>query len=126
MSDKWCTTCALRDDCVMVMKIGGCKKYAPVVDGYRPTGAIDTSKPPRGGSALDAVHYQVGDKQPIEIMQDYLTHEQFVGFLRACALKYLLRMGRKDAPAKDADKAAQYAKWLSQAMRGERIKPMED
>ena len=33
-----------------------------------------------GGNAKDAMHYQVGRIQPIELMQDVMTPEQLKGF----------------------------------------------
>lgn len=77
------------------------------------------------GTAAGASHYQVGDKQPIEIMQDVMTTEEFFGYLRGNVIKYSLRMGHKDSKAKDAQKAAQYSKWLSQALSGKTIDPRE-
>ena len=77
------------------------------------------------GSALAAKHYQQVGEQPIEIMQNKMTHEQFVGFLRGNVIKYACRMGYKDEPLKDAQKAAQYAKWLCMAVDGKKINPME-
>lgn len=70
-------------------------------------------------------HYQVASKQPIEIMQEFTSSEEFVGHLRCSAIKYLLRMGHKESAQKDADKAAVYCAWLSQALRGKKINPRE-
>ncbi len=78
----------------------------------------------KSGSAIDATHYQHGEKQPIEIMQDMLPKEQFIGFLRCNVLKYTLRLGYKGDSLKDAQKGAQYAKWLCDALEGKKIKPM--
>lgn len=77
------------------------------------------------GSALSSTHYQVGSKQPIEIMQETFPAEQFIGFLRGNVLKYTLRMGNKDASEKEAAKVVQYSKWLLQALKGETINPRE-
>lgn len=75
------------------------------------------------GTTEAAKHYQIADMQPIEIMQAYLTKEQFIGFLRGNVIKYILRMGHKDDVIKDAEKACQYAEWLVKALRDERIVP---
>ena len=75
------------------------------------------------GSALEAKHYQVGSQQPIEIMQDYMTKEQLIGFLRGNIIKYTLRLGRKDDQLKEAGKIEQYAKWLRLVIQGDRIDP---
>lgn len=77
------------------------------------------------GTAAGATHYQLGDKQPIEIMQEVMTTEEFFGYLRGNVIKYSLRMGHKDSKAKDAQKAAQYSKWLAQALAGKTIDPRE-
>ena len=77
------------------------------------------------GTAAGATHYQMGDKQPIEIMQEVMTTEEFFGYLRGNVIKYSLRMGHKDNKAKDAQKAAQYSKWLAQALGGKTIDPRE-
>lgn len=82
------------------------------------------SKP--DGTANAQKHYQVADKQPIEIMQEYLTQEQFIGLMRGQVLKYTLRFGHKDDTTKEADKIYQYAKWLRQAVRGEKINPRRE
>ena len=78
------------------------------------------------GSAKTSSHYQVGTKQPIEIMQEVMTPEEFQGFLRGNVIKYSLRLGHKDAAVKEAAKIEQYAKWLRMALEGNTIKPMED
>ena len=78
------------------------------------------------GSAKTSSHYQVGTKQPIEIMQEVMTPDEFRGFLRGNVIKYSLRLGHKDAAVKEAAKIEQYAKWLRMALEGKTIKPMED
>lgn len=66
-------------------------------------------------------HYACVAVQPIEVMQSNMTHEQFVGFLRGNIIKYTCRMGRKDDVTKEAAKIKQYATWLEQALRGEKV-----
>ena len=78
------------------------------------------------GTAAGASHYQVGDKQPIEIMQEIMTPEEFQGFCRGNVIKYSLRLGHKDAAVKEAAKIEQYSKWLRMSLEGKTIKPMED
>lgn len=75
------------------------------------------------GDALTATHYQVEGQQYIETMQRNLSPEEFQGLLRGNALKYLLRMGRKGDPLKDARKALQYNEWLVQSIEGKIIDP---
>ncbi|MEA4834979.1 MAG: DUF3310 domain-containing protein [Anaeromusa sp.] len=40
------------------------------------------------GTAIGAKHYQLTGAQPIEIMQNVMTAEEFVGFLRGNIIKY--------------------------------------
>lgn len=75
------------------------------------------------GSAATSKHYQVGSKQPIEIMQEVMSHEEFQGFLRGNVIKYALRLGHKDKAVKEAAKIEQYAKWLREALEGKTIDP---
>lgn len=76
-----------------------------------------------GGTAADATHYQTLAQQPIEIMQRLMTKEQFLGFLHGNVVKYALRCGRKDDPAKEMEKVRQYADWYVRASGGETIDP---
>lgn len=77
----------------------------------------------QSGTSKDAVHYQLLQQQPIEIMQTLFSLEEFKGFLRGNIIKYALRYGHKDDCLKEAEKIAQYAQWLAMAERGETIKP---
>lgn len=78
-----------------------------------------------GGTAADAKHYQTLVQQPIEIMQRLMTKEQFIGFCHGNVIKYALRCGHKDDPAKEMEKVRQYADWYVRAARGETIDPMK-
>jgi hypothetical protein len=73
------------------------------------------------GTTDDATHYQVSDKQPIEIMQSIMTAEQFEGYCLGNVIKYALRMNHKGQKRSDAGKCWQYTKWLVQAMDGKKI-----
>jgi hypothetical protein len=77
----------------------------------------------KDGTAKGATHYQAADVQPIEIMQMYLTSEEFIGFLKGNIIKYVLRCGKKDDPTEEIAKAMQYAKWLFIAQTGGKIDP---
>jgi len=77
------------------------------------------------GSAASSTHYQKGRLQPIEIMQDHLTKEEFIGYLKGNILKYTLRCGYKDEAKKECAKIQQYAKWLYEVERGMTINPIE-
>lgn len=77
------------------------------------------------GFADTAEHYQHGDKQPIEVMQETMTKDQFQGFLEGNVRKYLDRYKHKGVPVRDTGKLAQYALWLHKAVNGEKIDPNE-
>lgn len=78
------------------------------------------------GTAKTQTHYQQAVVEPIEILQMYLTPEEFIGFLRGNVLKYDLRAKFKGAEMVDIAKARQYNLWLSQALQGKRIDPREE
>lgn len=73
------------------------------------------------GYATDAEHYKKASKQPIELMHELLTHEQFIGFLHGNIIKYSLRMGYKDDRVKEAEKIEQYAHWLVSILRDDTL-----
>ena len=71
----------------------------------------------------DTTRYQVGGDhyarksiQPWDAMLSWMTHEQFTGFLRGNAIKYLARMGSKGDALEDARKAEHYIQRLIQAL----------
>jgi len=63
-------------------------------------------------------HYSTGNHESIDVMREVMSTEEFVGFCRGNAMKYLHRMGRKGDAAKDAAKAAVYCRWLRDALEG--------
>ena len=65
-------------------------------------------------------HYQ-SLYQPIEFMQENLTHVEFIGFLKGNIIKYVGRLGRKDEPSKEVAKIKRYIQWLEKAVKNERI-----
>lgn len=64
------------------------------------------------GATTDAVahpsHYTQGEIECIDAMESALTHEEFVGYLRANVIKYIWRYDRKGAPVQDLRKARWY------------------
>jgi len=42
-------------------------------------------------------HYKEMPVQPWEVMESVLTHEEFIGFLKGCIIKYSMRNGKKDS-----------------------------
>lgn len=68
-------------------------------------------------------HHYDGEVQPIELMQAQMTKEAFIGFLRGNIIKYAARLGKKDAPEKEAKKIQTYANWLVKVLNNEKIHP---
>lgn len=66
-------------------------------------------------------HYQ-GAVQPIQLMQEQMTREAFMGFLRGNIIKYASRCGKKDGIIKETAKLLQYAVWLHQTAKNEKLK----
>lgn len=67
-------------------------------------------------------HY-AGNIQPIKLMEAQMTPEAFCGYLRGNIIKYCSRYGKKKgADTEDeARKIQQYAKWLHEASKGDKI-----
>jgi len=53
-------------------------------------------------------HYKTGGIETIDYLQAKLTPEEFAGYCRGNALKYLSRAGHKDATAQEVGKAIWY------------------
>lgn len=60
-------------------------------------------------------HYLEVDIQPWDAMQSWMTHEQFIGFLRGNAIKYLARAERKGG-LEDYRKALHYLEKLIEVL----------
>lgn len=63
-------------------------------------------------------HYQDADIQPWDAMQAWMTHEQFVGFLRGNVIKYIARAERKGG-LEDYRKAMHYLEKLAEVIEKE-------
>lgn len=57
-------------------------------------------------------HYNHGKYEVIDILQDQLTVDEFNGFCKANALKYILRAGYKGDASEDYKKAIWYLEML--------------
>lgn len=73
---------------------------------------------PFNGTAADDIqvggnHYRDMAIQPWALMEEILTHEEFIGFLKGNVLKYSLRAGRKEG-SDDAAKAKHYMQKLKE------------
>ena len=49
--------------------------------------------------------------ESIDVLRSVLTPEEFKGFCRGNALKYLIRAGKKDSELQDIKKAGVYIGW---------------
>lgn len=68
-------------------------------------------------------YYDAGGIETLDVIKAKLTPEQYQGYLLGNAIKYQLRMMHKtpDSPARDAEKAANYSKWLSDSFSAEPV-----
>jgi len=64
---------------------------------------------PAVGDAIDPDHYKVGGIEAIDYMKAKSTPQEFEGYLRLSALKYLSRVGHKHGDH-DAARAEEYRK----------------
>lgn len=71
------------------------------------------------GKPEDQKHYQ-GLIQPIELMQELLSHKEFVGFCKGNMIKYAYRAGRKEGESgkKDKEKYEAYKEFLNRFLYG--------
>lgn len=58
--------------------------------------------------AVNPDHYKVGGIETIVYLEAKLTPEEFAGYCRGNALKYLSRAGHKDATVQEIGKAIWY------------------
>ena len=61
-------------------------------------------------------HYKDMARQPWEVMQEQLTAQEFVGFLKGNIIKYRMRAGRKAGANDDALKADHYQLKLNEVL----------
>lgn len=75
---------------------------------------------------INEAHYG-GNIQPIEFMQANFNKEEFIGFLKGNAIKYISCAGKKrnNSYVDDIKKAQRYLDWLLYALRDKVINPRE-
>jgi hypothetical protein len=61
-------------------------------------------------------HYGQGEIEAIEYIKDFLTKEEYIGYLRGNIAKYLHRWRFKGKPEEDLKKAQVYLGWLIKEM----------
>ena len=69
-------------------------------------------------------HYRDAVVEPILVMQEFFSHDEFIGFLKGNILKYRLRAGHKGGEEEmkaDLDKIHVYEEWLERVKNGEDI-----
>lgn len=62
-------------------------------------------------------HYKDTKHEPIEVMREWMTNDQFIGFCLGNALKYLYRYNAEGAKGGilNIDKAIDYLEWVQEA-----------
>lgn len=70
-------------------------------------------------------YYQVSTEQPIQIMREIMSNDEFIGFLWGNIIKYSMRMKRKDNPVSEAKKIKQYATWLVNVYDGKELEGID-
>lgn len=73
------------------------------------------------GNDIDHPERYGGDTpyECIKVLKAWLSPDEFRGFLKGNAIKYLCRIGKKDEPAKEAAKAEWYVKELEKSYKEE-------
>lgn len=76
---------------------------------------------PEDDSLESPDYYQVTTEQPIQIMRELMSQDEFIGFLWGNLIKYSMRLKRKDNPVSEAKKIKQYATWLVNVYDGKEL-----
>tara|TARA_R100000315_G_C5234694_1_gene146093 strand:+ start:924 stop:1325 length:402 start_codon:yes stop_codon:yes gene_type:complete len=63
---------------------------------------------------VDGDHYTALAVRPWDAMQSWMTDDQFVGYLKGNAIKYIARMGKKNSS--DLQKAQHYMQKLAEVL----------
>ena len=84
----------------------------------------DSLESPDGLASPD--YYQVTTEQPIQIMREIMSQDEFIGFLWGNIIKYSMRLKRKDNPVSEAKKIKQYATWLVNVYEGKELEGIDN
>ena len=59
-------------------------------------------------------HYKLNglDIESVDVIRAVLTAEEFRGWCKGNAIKYLMRLGKKDKEIQDAKKSIKFLEWL--------------
>ena len=71
----------------------------------------------RRDEMADESHYQKMEIQPWDVMEDLLTKEEFIGYLKGNMIKYAMRQGKKQG-SDDAEKYKAYKEKLIDKLSG--------
>ena len=63
-------------------------------------------------------YYDAGGISTMDVIKAKLTDEQFKGYLLGNLIKYSCRLNHKGEPKRDAEKAANYGKLLTEQEQG--------
>lgn len=68
-------------------------------------------------------HYELwNDFESIDAIENILTFDEYVGFLKGNILKYQLRLGKKDDVLKEKQKIKDYQRELNSILGGKNVK----
>ena len=97
---------ALIDDLYEILMSLGKQAPDPAVDNLKEADMVDNPE-----------HYTFGGIETVDYLRAKLTKEEFIGWCRGNALKYLSRAGHKDEELQEYRKAAKYIEWIIDAMK---------
>lgn len=95
------------------------KKETTMIDSKEEEEGYNKKRNNDSGKPEDQAHYQ-GLIQPIELMQELLSHNEFIGFCKGNMIKYAYRAGHKDGESgkKDKEKYEAYKGFLKRYLYG--------
>ena len=64
-------------------------------------------------------HYKLNglDIESVDVIRAVLTAEEFRGWCKGNAIKYLMRLGKKDKEIQDAKKSIKFLEWLVKELK---------
>ena len=80
--------------------------------------SFDRVHPPKDDPVNSPSHYNMLDVEAIDIIEMSMTKEEFLGYLKGNALKYMIRYKHKGNPIEDLEKALWYLKKLKGKVDG--------
>lgn len=69
-------------------------------------------------------HYRKFKHQPVEVMKERMTADQYEGFLWGNAMKYIMRYGQKDSKLQEVLKAITYLNMLTEFLVDKGVEDM--